>query len=471
MSKIRYILFFLIFLPVLIQAQNDTIKYEVGFMGVASSGKYAPFWLQSDQYGKISSSPFGVGVLAAVSKDFGTKKGRFDYRFKANLLLQTDKGKATAFLHEYYVQARFSVFDLTVGAREEQLGCQDPALSCGGLLFSKNARPMPKITLGIERFTAVPFTYGLLEVKGAISHGWFTDNIYSTNLLLHHKYLYGRVGGALPVHIEYGVDHVAQWGGSVPGFGKQPSSLSDFKSIFLGHSGGTDATRNDQLNALGNHIISQHLKLDVDIADFRVSGYWQNVAEDGPVKLMWYAMNKADGLWGVTVRNAKFPFVKGILYEYLNTTDQSGPYHDKDGLVYGGADNYFNNGIYQNGWTYYSRTIGTPFISSPLYNSNGGVSIIQNNRVIVHHFGVDGNVSGYSYKLLSSFSKNYGTYSAPFATNGIKNTSCLLEVSKRYPRWANLELGCSVGIDIGKLYGNSVGCLFSIRKAGNLFHY
>jgi len=439
-------------------------------MGVASSGKYAPFWLQSDQYGKISSSPLGGGMMAGVSKEFGAKKRLFDYRFKANLLLQTDKGRVRAFFHEYYVQARFSVFDLTLGAREEQLGSQDSALSCGGILFSKNARPMPKITLGIEHFTAVPFTYGLLEVKGAISHGWFTDNIYTTNLFLHHKYLYGRVGGKLPVHLQYGVDHVAQWGGSVPGVGQQPADFAAFKDIFLGHAGGADAVRADQVNTLGNHIISQNLKLDVDIADFRVSGYWQNLSEDGPVKLMWYAMNKADGLWGVSVRNAKFPFIKGILYEYLNTTDQSGPYHDKDGLVYGGADDYFNNGIYQNGWTYYSRTIGTPFISSPLYNSNGAVSI-QNNRVIVHHIGIEGDVSGYAYKFLTSVSNNYGTYSAPLATDLRKNTSVLLEVKKQFPGLSNIELGCSVGADFGKLYGNSVGCLFSIRKIGNLFHY
>jgi len=469
MFKIRYILFFLIFLPVLTQAQNDTIKYDVGFLGMASSGKYAPFWLQSDQYGKISSTPFSAGILAGVSKEFGPKKGLFDYRFKANLLLQTDKDKTTAVFHEYYVHARFSVFDFIVGAREEVLGNQDSTLSCGGFLFSKNARPMPKVTLGIEHFTAVPFTAGYLEFKGAISHGWFLDNIYTTNLLLHHKYLYGRIGGKLPVHLQYGVDHVAQWGGTVPGSGKQPTDFSAFKDIFFGRAGGADATRNDQLNALGNHIISQSMKLDVDIADFRVSGYWQNLSEDGPVKLIWSTMNKPDGLWGITVRNAKFPFIKGILYEYLNTTDQSGPYHDKDGLVYGGDDNYFNNGIYQNGWTYYSRTIGTPFISSPLYNRDGAVSV-ENNRVIVHHFGMEGDVSGYSYKLLSSFSKNYGSYGSPYPAM-IRNTSLLLEVNKKIPAWSNIEVGCSVGADFGKLYGKSVGCLFSIRKTGNLFHY
>ena len=29
----------------------------------------------------------------------------------------------------------------------------------------------------------------------------------------------------------------------------------------------------------------------------------------------------------------------------------------------------------------------------------------------------------------------------------------------------------SKGADVDKMYGNSVGCLFSIRKSGDLFHY
>jgi hypothetical protein len=468
MNKIRYILPFFIFFPILIQAQNDTIKYDVGFMGVASTGKQAPFWLQSNQYGLISSSPSSANMLVGVNKDFGNKKRLFDYGFKANLLLQTDNNKTSTYFHEYYVKARLSIFDLIVGAREEILGNQDSTLSCGGFLFSKNARPMPKVTIGIEHFTAIPFTYGFLEIKGAIAHGWFTDNIYATNLWLHHKYLYARIGGRLPVHLQYGLDHVAQWGGSVPGYGQQPTGFKNFIDIFYGRAGGADASKNDQFNALGNHIVSQSMKLDADVLDFKVSGYWQKVAEDGPVKYMWNAQNKADGLWGVSIRNTKFPFVKGILYEYLNTTDQSGPYLDKDGIIYGGADDYFGNSVYQNGWTYYSRTIGTPFITSPLYNKDGSVSI-ENNRVEVHHIGIEGDVLGYRYKFLSSFSKNYGLYFAPLASERRKNTSMLLEVKKQFPALSNIEVGCSVGADFGKLYGNSVGCLFSIRKPGDLF--
>jgi len=450
-------------------AQNDTISYDVGVLGVTSSGAYSPSWIQNRGYGKISSAPTSADAWVGFNKNFGTKTRLFDYGFKVDLLLQHENKKTSAYFHELYLKARFSVFDLIIGAREECLGNQDSTLSCGGILFSQNARPMPKITLGIEHFAVVPYTFGFLEVKGAIAHGWFLDNIYVSNLYLHHKYAYVKIGGRLPIHFQYGLDHVAQWGGNVSGYGQQPSGLKDLVSIFIVRAGEKNATKNDQLNALGNHIISQSMKLDVDISKFIISGYWQNLSEDGPIRIIWNTMNRPDGLWGLSIRNKNFPFINGILYEYLNTTDQSGPYHDKDGLIYGGGDNYFNNGIYQNGWTYFSRSIGTPLISSPLYNKDGTVSVL-NNRVQVHHVGLEGDVSGYNYKLLGSFSKNYGTYGTPYPEM-IQNTSLMLEVNKHFPALSNIQCGISIGADFGKLYGNSVGCLFSIRKTGDLFHY
>jgi hypothetical protein len=457
-------------LPVLIQAQNDTIKSDVGFMGVASTGN-APFWLQSNRYGLIPASPASAGMMAGINKEFGTKERLFDYGFKANLLVQAYGNKTAVRLHEFYAKARFSVFDLIIGAREEQLGNQDSTLSCGGFLFSKNARPMPKITLGIEHFTPVPFTFGFLEVKGAITHGWFNNTVYAKNVFLHHKYVYAKVGGKLPVHLQYGMDHVAQWGGNILGYGQQPAGFSDFVDIFLGRSGGTNAFTGEQINALGNHIISQSTRLDVELSGFTISGYWQKISEDGPIKNFWNAPNKADGLWGVSIRNTQFTYIKGILYEYLNTTDQSGPYHDKDGIIYGGSDSYFGNYIYSFGWSFYGRTIGIPFILPPTINATNGSLASINNRVQVRHFGIEGDITGYNYKFLSSFSKNYGTYYVPLVPYGLKNTSLLLEINKQFPMLSNIEIGCSVGVDFGKLYGNSVGCLFSIRKRGNLFHY
>ena len=457
--------FILIFIsPFILSAQNDTIKYDVSVLGVASTGTYSPFWINSKQYGKLSDDPFSTDVLVGIYKDYGKKSSLLDYGFKANALLQTDKDQSKVYFHELYAKARLSIFDLVLGAREEYLGNQDSTLSCGGFLFSQNSRPMPKITIGIERFTAVPFTNGFLQIKGAMSHGWFTDNSNAQNVLLHHKYAYFRLGGKHLFHFQYGLDHAAQWGGYVPGLGQQPTSFHAFKTIFLGGSGGSDALVTDQINALGNHILSQSMKFELKVSEFEMNLYWQNISEDGPIKIMWNSMNRYDGLVGFSIRNKKFPIVKGILYEFLNTQNQSGPFHDQDGIVYGGADNYFSNGVYTSGWSYFSRTIGTPFI----FNKYNEKYIQVNNRVQVHHFGIEGEVAGYQYKAMSSFSKNYGTYSEPIS---IDNTSVLLEVKKHFPKLSNIEVGCTFGADFGKLYGNSVGGLFSIRKTGDLFHY
>jgi hypothetical protein len=471
MGLIRFRLLFItigtLFLPSLLIAQNDSIEYDITVSGLTSTGKFAPFWLQSNQYGKISSSPSSANFLIGINKEFGNQKRVFDYGFRANALVQTDKTKSTLYFHELYAKVRLLVFDLIAGTREEQFGNQDSTLSSGGFLFSQNARPIPKITIGIEHFTPVPFTKGYLEIKAALSNGWFDNNTYIQNELLHHKYAYIKVGGKLPVHFQYGLDHTVLWGGNIKGQGQQPTGFSDFLAIFFARGGGKSASAGEQINALGDHRISQSMKLDADLSNFKISGYWQNFSEDGPVRFMTNSMNIPDGLWGISLRNATFPFIKGIAYEYLNTTDQSGPYLEKDGIIYGGNDSYFTNYIYNTGWNNYSRTIGTPFITSPIYNKNG-VQYTLNNRVLVHHFGIEGDVSGYKYKALTSFSKNYGTYSSPL---NIQNTSALLEVNKQFHKLYDLEIGCSVGADFGKLFGNSVGMLVSIKKRGNLFSY
>ncbi len=463
-----FIVLVLLFFTLFVHAQKDSVNYDVSVSGIISTGSQSPFWLHSRQYGLNSSLPQSSNLLLGIQKEMNKPKSLFDYGFKANLLIKTDIAGGNFYFHELYAKARISVFDFIVGSREEHLGNQDSTLSCGGFLFSQNARPMPKITLGIEHFTPIPFTYGFVEIKGALVHGWFTDNAYVIGELLHHKYAYLKLGGRLPIHIQYGLDHVAEWGGNLPVYGQQPSSFKDYIAIFLGHSGGANANEADQINALGNHIISQSIRLDIDILDFKIGGYWQNISEDGPIRLIGLTMNAPDGLWGISIKNKNFPYIKGVIYEYLNTTDQTGPYHDKDGIVYGGADTYFSNGIYESGWSYYSQTIGTPFIFPQI--SHNGYKYSTNDRVQVHHVGIEGDILNYNYRFISSFSKNYGIYGIPF-TKMIPNTSMLLEINKKFPKLMNIEFGCNIGADFGKLNGNSFGCQFSIRKTGNLFNY
>lgn len=238
-----------------------------------------------------------------------------------------------------------------------------------GTVVFRHARPMPGVRVGIERWTAFPGLFGYVEVKGGFANQWQTDNVYITQGKVHHKWVGGRIGGRLPVNVSYEFHHVAQWGGYSPIYGDLGNDMHSFMNAVLVRAGGSMA--NDQINAQGNHIGSQILTIDAKGDGWKVSAYWQNIFEDGPIRLIGTTMNVADGVWGVNVTQDKWQYISGLTYEFINTTDQSGPYHDKDGYIYGGADSYYRNSIYRNGWNYGYRTIGTPFITSPIYNADG----------------------------------------------------------------------------------------------------
>ena len=132
-------------------------------------------------------------------------------------------------------------------------------------------------------------------------------------------------------------------------------------------------------------------------------------------------------------------------------TDQSGPWHDRDGMVFGGKDSYYSNGVYKQGWTYFGRSICSPLLSP------------DNNRVWAYHGGVKGDIYGFRYRALCTYANNYGTYSSPAKTH---NTAFLLEVKKTVPQAWGLEFGIALAGHFGSQYGNQFGGLITIRKQG-----
>lgn len=446
--------------------EADSLKYGACLTAVTSTGDYAPFWLQTNRGGAFAWQPHSGNISIYAGKDATRPNRWYDYDFGIELTGQVHTQGGTGFLQQLYGHVRLYVFDITVGIKPVSWGNQDSELSGGGFLFSQNAHPIPRITIGIDRYTPFPFTYGYLEVKGGITHGWFADNVYVSHSYLHHKFVGVQIGGKLPVNINYEFHHAAQWGGTSPIYGALGSSFNDWKNVFLVRSGGVMS--NDQLNAYGNHIGSQNLGLDIKWKDWKISAYWQNIFEDGPVKPIWSAMNISDGLWGLTVSQTKWPFIGKICYEFLQTTDQSGPFHDRDGLVFGGDDNYFRNSVYRNGWNYFRRTIGTPFITSPLYNADGTIYTL-NNRVKAHYFAIKGDIYGFGYRAVASYVKNYGIYEngdATFSTN----TALLLEITKHIPKAWNMDFSLALAADFGTQFGNDFGVMVSIAKRGLIWH-
>lgn len=445
-----------------VPAGQDTLRWTAGISAVASSGRYAPFWLQSNVNGDVSSSPFSGNLTAGIYKEAVHPERWWDWDFAVQLTGQAYY-PASVFGHINlaYAHVRLFIFDITAGIKPMIYEAQDTALTAGSLIFSGNIVPMPRISIGIDRYVSFPGCYGYFELKGGLTHAWMTDNVFVRGSFLHHKWIGFRWGGDLPVNISYEFHHAAQWGGIHPEFGDLGNDLHAFIQVFLARSGG--ANQSEQLNAQGNHIGSQQLMLTGKGKGWEVSAYWQNIFEDN-ITVIGDGQNIADGLWGVSMKQTRWPYIQGVTYEFVNTTDQSGPWHDRDGLCFAGMDRYYLNGTYTNGWNYYYRSIGTPFATSPLYNEDGTIHTL-NGRVRVHHLGVRGDIYGFRYLCKLSYARNYGIRNSirePLS----RNTALLVEVNKHVEQAWGLDFGLRLAGDFGTQWGNQFGAQITISKRG-----
>jgi hypothetical protein len=468
--KIRNILTVVLFLEAFsVQAQThtDTVDYSLNARINPGFGKYTPFLSSVNQFDRYSLVPNCLSLWGSAHKRMNDST-LFDYGFGSELDANISTSENRFFPGELYVEGKAYFLKATMGMKRRIYGNQDPVLSSGGMIWSQNSRPIPGISVETNDYIDLPYTKGYVEVKGGITHGWFTDNTVTTNTLLHHKYAYVRVGGSFPVNINFGIQHVCQWAGTSPNYGYSRASWANFKRIFLGESGGASSPETEQFNALGNHIISKNLGVDLNLKSINVSLYWQNIYEDGPIKPMYKAFNVEDGLWGASVRLTKFKPLNRFVLEYMSTTDQSGPWHDLDGVIYGGLDNYYNNGVYSNGWTFYGMTIGNPWLTSPKYNEDGTVSV-TNNKVRLYYLAGMGSIKDVSYKATFAYSKNWGSPSVVY-DKCKRQFSYQLETSTPLHSVRNINLTLGISGDRGAMYGNNFALLLGISYFGNFFY-
>jgi len=465
--KSNYILIvFFLLGTALLQAQthSDTIEYSLNTRICPGSGSYTPFLSTVNQYDRYDIKPNSLTAWGMLHKRMDDSTS-YDYGFGTELDANISKLRNRFFPGELYLEGKAHAFKAFVGMKREVFGNQDQELSSGGMIWSQNSRPMPKIAFESNGYIDVPFTKGYVEVNGGISHGWFTDKTVTTHTLLHHKYAYIRVGGSFPININYGIQHVCQWSGNSATYGSNPATWDNFTRVFFGKSGDSSSASTERLNALGNHIISKNIGLDVNLKSVNISFYWQNIYEDGPILGMYEAYNKEDGLWGASVRIPKFKALSHFVLEYMSTTDQSGPWHDLDGVIYGGADNYYTNGVYPNGWSFYGMTIGNPWLTSPKYNANGSVTV-SNNKVRLYYFSGVGSFYDVTYKATIACSKNWGSPGVVYATRK-DQLSYQLETATPIHCVKNTNLTLGFSGDRGTMYGTNFALLLGLSISGN----
>lgn len=465
------------------EVENST-SYRADLFGSVATGSNTPFWMVSNRYGIVPLEANNGYLNAGIFHQQYFGKG---FRWSAGLdLVAVAPRYKNIYIQQVYAELGYKSLLLSVGSKESHKSLWDNTLSSGDIVISHNARPIPEINLSMPEFTVIPKTKGWMQVKWDFAVGRSFDTkylehfanehqTYIKNVLWHHKSLYIQIKdtkNGSPFSGIIGVQHWAQWGGTStnPYFGKQPQSFKDFIRTVLAREGGDDSSEMDQLNVLGNHYGSYDFKLQYTQPNWTLSAYYQHYFED---KSGMTFGNGTDGLWGIQLDLPQFPWLRKVVTEYLITRDQSGPFHfiDFDHSVHkgpgGGNDNYYNNGEYVTGVSYFNRGIGSPLLTSPEYNKDGTLGF-KNNRVRAWYLGAEGDLSPQvSYRFMMSISNSWGTHSAPFLNNK-RGASGMIDIKYRHPKLTGWEFTGSVAGDTGSLYGKNLGFSLSVCKRGIL---
>ena len=478
MNMKKYI-FSLIFLfsslAVYAQGWNVSWNAEADFLG--GTGEYLPFWARTGRNGIV---PYSSSALAIGGADVEYKASNGIYfQTGTNLVGSLEsknpihQGRVNGIVDRLYVSGGWKMLHLDVGMKPLRSELGYLSISGGDILWSGNARNMP----GIRGWSDwIYFEKGhWLGIKGDVAHYQTIDTRYVQGTKIHYKSFAVKLAAGRKVDLMVGVHHWAQWAGVSPSQGQQPATFNDFLRVLFVQSGGEDATVSDQQNVLGNHLGREYFRVDWRADRFTMNLQYDMPFEDnGGIKRL---QNFPDGVWSLKFSFAdRKAFVTDVVGEFINTTWQAGPLHDRPAteeemkhqnpespwygiFTLGGCDNYFMNGTYRSGWTHYGRVIGLPLILAYAPDANGIVNGIANNRIRAYHIGFHGNAfKDIPYTLKTTFSSNWGTYHIGedhfFYT---KPWQLSMALEFEFGRYAVGAYG-----DIGKVYQNSAGLTFRV---------
>jgi hypothetical protein len=396
--------------------------------------------------------------------------------------------KSNFTLVEGYGKLRVSVFEIRAGRTKEIMGLCDTSLSSGAFAVSGNALGIPKIQIAIPEFYSLPLFGKLFAFKGNFAHGWIGETpvmtVYDTILQiktwLHQKSLYGRFGRpGWKLKLYGGFNHEVFWGNEKTNYGNY-YTLSTFKTYLYVITGKVYGTDYIPWSKIGNHLGSIDLGFEYEFKNIRLFAYRQNFYDCGALA---HLANIRDGLNGVSLVNTRqtgngFQWKK-MLIEVLSTKNQAGELWSPP--TASGDEDYYNNYQYTRGYSYKGNGIGTPFICTRTWTRAGlpaepGEGFI-NNRVIAFHFGFEGSIQKWDFILKTSYSLNYGTFGTSEVGHTLgrirtlplygifsetKQFSAYIEANKELKN--ELNFGILGAFDVGGLYYNSFGILFSVAK-------
>ena len=477
------------------QSVDSTLVYRVELGATAGTGTYAPLWFTANRYGLSSVEPNSGYLRAGIAFDRSLRR---NWNIKAGFdLAGAINHTKDIQIHQIYADFSWKMLTLSIGEKERS-GFpleKNTALSSGMMVEGPNAQPVPQIRAEIKDYLNIPGTKGWLAFKGHIAYGSFAENdwqqdyvnpgqYFVKDLLYHSKSLMLRLGNKekFPVDFEFGLLMATQFGGNrylkqADGSSElvldMPNDLEAYWKAFFPQTGGSDTPEGEQVNVEGNMLGSWNFALNYYVGEWRFRAYLEHYFEDHS-QMFWEYGRWKDGQIGLEVTLPRNPWVSSIVWEGLCTKDQSGP------ILYDGGhgweqtsdqisakDNYYNHYLY-GGWQYMGMGMGNPLLPGPLYNADHSIRF-RSNRVRSNHLGIGGSPTDeWSYRVLVSFSRYWGTYDNPLDKQR-KQFNSLYEVSYSPRRLKGWSASLALGLDRGNYLGNSTGGMLVIRKSGVVF--
>ncbi|MCC9166166.1 capsule assembly Wzi family protein [Pontibacter harenae] len=486
---IALLLFFLNCVGAYSQPRN--LHYSFEAQGVASSSpERMPFWLRSNQYGSVPLPGTSLSIINRVSRDYDSTQTKLidwgaAFEGRANI-----GDKTQLLLIEGYGKLRVGPSELRAGRSKEIMGLVDTTLSSGAFSVSGNALGIPKVQISIPEFYTLPLLNGLFAFKGNFAHGWVgsvpigfdKSRVNFLETYLHQKSFYGRFGKANWSWKLYGgFNHQVTWGNYANVYAEGAFTLSPWQEYIYTVSGKKYGSRGIEVSKIGNHIGSIDLGFEYDFQNVKLFAYRQNFYDVGA---LYYLANILDGLNGLSLSNKKASHNaiqwKKLVFELLYTKNQAGEAWAK--VTPSGDEDYYNNYMYSQGWSYKGVGLGSPFLSTKTSTRQGlpthPANYFINNRVLAMHFGVVSKIKEWNLISKASYARSYGTYGTSTIGHSLG--------SKRYPgeygifqevgqlstyieanrTLANqLNLGILAAVDYGGLLDNSGGIIIKLSKS------
>lgn len=484
-----------------VQAQFP-VEYETSFIGNGGGGDFAPYYISSNRHGIITQNynalltvgawhkmnmqkrfSYGFGISAIGG--YSNKRAYSRYNAETETFYTHDEAPAMLWLRELYGEIKYRGVFLTAGLKEHTSKMLNSALSSGDLVESGNARAIPEVRVGFLDFQDIPFTNGWVQIDGDISYGKFTDNDYMRNHYNYYNYhlttgswytykhAYFRTRPSERFSVTIGAQAAGVFGGTTYNyrdgklFGepyKHPDGIGDFFEMFIPRN------TTEEGFVLGNHLGSWDFMARYRLKNSdEIKAYFQWPWEDGSGI---GKLNGFDGLWGLEYKRSGHGIIDGVVIEYLDFTNQSGPMHwdpdDTPGTTITdraeGADNYYNNSFY-NSYANYGMSIGSAMLRSPIYNLDGYPAYVCS-RIRGFHVGINGQITpDIDYRVMGSYRRGWGTGIIPLCSI-MEDTSVSVDATYRVPSVAGLTINAQVAFDAGTMYGDNFGAMVSVSYSG-----